>query len=286
MTELRSSGGAEADAPVSWDKEDIQKLTWAEVMGYPRPATRTPMSAAHFAEATRNVIFRTPQKNSACISKTDLTIPCRVRWYNQDQGYGYASPQQIGGPDVRLSAAVIHAAGLNSVAPGEVFMVTFDRTRTRPNAILLRSMIASSCKHSLLDLLDDHILSKVLEFVNTHEGGQSLPSMARFSIAYRRAYWLEKEFHYGHILLGCQANCVPPLRWFEKRIPRISSITSPHLPQSVPAVLQHHPIQIQLTSTRNEEYRSIKKYMHSLRMCFCSHSCIQLVLNTHKFTHG
>ena len=186
-------------------------------MGYPRPATRTPMSAAHFAEATRNVIFRTPQKT---------------------------------------------------------------------NAILLRSMIASSCKHSLLDLLDDHILSKVLEFVNIHEGGQSLPSMARFSIAYRRAYLLEKEFHYGHILLGCQANCVPPLRWFEKRIPRISSITSPHLPQSVPAVLQHHPIQIQLTSTRNEDFRSIKKYMHSLRMCFCSHSCIQLVLNTHKFTHG
>ena len=263
MTELRSSGGAEADAPVSWDKEDIQK-SWAEVlarMGYHRPATRTPMSAAHFAEATRNVIFRTPQKNSACISKTDLTIPCRVRWYNQDQGYGYASPQQTCGPDVRLSAAVIHAAGLNSVAPGEIFMVTFDRTRTRPNAILLRSMIASSCKHSLLDLLDDHLLSKVLEFVNTHEGGQSLPSMARFSIAYRRAYLFEKEFHYGHILLGCQANCVPPMHWFEQRIARISSITSAHLPQSFPSSLQHHPIQIQSTGYRNEEYRSIKKYV-------------------------
>jgi hypothetical protein len=212
MTELRS--GAEADcqdAPVFRD-------SWAKLMGFPcPPATRTPMSAAHFAEATKNVTFITPQKN----------------------------------PDTQMSP-----------------------------------IIASSSKHCSLDLLDNFCLSQVLKFVNTHEGGQSLPGMARFCSAYKRAFLLEKEFHYGHILLGCQANGVPPLRWFEKRIPRISSITSPHLPQSRPAVLPHHPIHIQLTSFRNEDYRSIKKYpcMCHASVC-CAHLCMQLVLRTHQFAH-
>jgi hypothetical protein len=178
-----------------------------------------------------------------------------VRWYNQEQGWGYASPQQIYRPDVRISAAVIHEAGLNSVAPGDMFMVTFDSTRTRPNAIMLRLMLANSFQHSFLDLLDEFCLSKIFEFV-----GDSLPSMAMFCLAYRPAFLLEKEFHYGHILLGCVPNCVPPLRWFEQRITRISSITSAHFPQSFPSSLQHHPIQIQSTGYRNEDYRSIKKY--------------------------
>jgi cold shock CspA family protein len=232
------------------------------------------MSAANFEEVTKNAVFRTPQRQSSpCVGNnlpaantaTNVTIACRVRWYNQQQGWGYASPQQIYRPDVRISSAVIREAGLDSVAPGDMFMVTFDRTRTRPNAVMLRSMVASSCQHSLLDLLDALCLSKVLQHMNAHEGGQALTSMARFCIAYRPAFLLEKEFHYGHLLLGCQANCVPPLRWFEQRISRISSVSSAHLAHRLPASLQHHPIRIQLTSTRNEEYRSIKKYVRVSR---------------------
>jgi hypothetical protein len=62
----------------------------------------------------------------------------RVRWYNQQQDGGCVSPQQIYMPDVRISAAVIREAGLDSATrPDDMFMVTFDITRTRPNAVML-----------------------------------------------------------------------------------------------------------------------------------------------------
>lgn len=62
----------------------------------------------------------------------------RVRWYNQQQDGGCVSPHQIYMPDVRISGDVIREAGLDSVTrPGDMFMVTFDRTRTRPNAVML-----------------------------------------------------------------------------------------------------------------------------------------------------
>ena len=267
MAQMHSSGGAAAAEPVS----PSNGLAWLyRIMGMDPPsATRTPMSAKTYKEVTSNVVFRTPQKKSASVayevpaSNNHSTLACRVRWYNRDKGWGYAAPQQIHQSDVRLTAAVIHAAGLDRVAAGDLFMVTFDRTQPRPNAIKLSPIKPTPCgqKNSLLDLLDDFCLSIVLNFVNAFEGGQSLCSMARFCLAYRRAFMLEREFHYGHILLGCQLSYIPPLRWFQQRKLRISSITSAVLPQQAQAALHSiwHPIAIHLRSTRNEEYTSIKK---------------------------
>ncbi len=135
------------DRDVTIDRDWLRTLTGA----FPPLATRTPMSAAEYKAATRNVVFGTPQKRKAvCVANeapakqknNHVVIPCRVRWYNKDQGWGYASPQQICRSDVRISTAVIRAAGLDSVAAGEMFMVTFERTQARPNAIIVSPITA------------------------------------------------------------------------------------------------------------------------------------------------
>jgi hypothetical protein len=232
-------------------------------------APRTPMSPEDYKEATKNVVFRTPQKQKAVVAneapteqkQNHVVLPCKVRWYNKEKGWGYASPQQICRPDVRLSAAVVHAAGLSSVNAGEMFMVTFERSQSRPNAIMLSPMTSRSYRQQdgALDLLDDCCLYKIMEFVRDG-GAQSLCSVARFCIASRRAFVLEKDLQYGHILLGCELKHIPPVRWFQQRTLRISSITSAVLPQNRLAASHPivHPIQIQLESKRSEDYRSIK----------------------------
>ena len=290
-----------ADAQVSRDSDVTIAWDWRRALtgACHSLATRTPMSAAEHKEATRNVVFRTPQKRKAVCVETEapaeqrnnhVVLPCRVRWYNKDKGWGYASPQQICRSDVRISAAVIRAAGLASVAAGEMFMVTFERSQARPNAIILSPMNARTFdqQSNTLDLLDDFCLSKVLDFVKADGGGQSLCSVARFCIASRRAFILEKELHYGHLLLGCELKHIPPVRWFQQRKLRISSITSAVFPKNGQAALHPttHPIKIHLKSERSEDYGSIKMYARaSLEYFIQSYMCLQLVCETCKFAH-
>jgi hypothetical protein len=123
---------------------------------------------------------------------------------------------------------------------------------------------------NLLDRLDDHVFSKVLSFVSnsSQDYSTALISMARVSLAYHRAYVMEKTHQYGDLVLGCNPALLPPPTWFHQRRSRIKSITSAALPRALEDALDgivRHNLTVSFELNQLGEFPKIKQFSATIK---------------------
>ncbi len=149
--------------------------------------------------------------------------------------------------------------------------VVFNTPQRRPHPPASPALAGSQAGPNMLDCLDDFAFSLVLGFVAdcSQNYSKSLISMARMSLAYRRAYVTEKTFRYGDLVLSCNPALVPPPSWFHHRRSRIKSVTSAMLPADLQDALHgivRHNLSVSFEFTRNEsgEYPNIRTFSASI----------------------
>jgi hypothetical protein len=116
---------------------------------------------------------------------------------------------------------------------------------------------------NFLDILDDNTFSKILSAVIecSNNYSKSLISISRMTLAYRRAYVMEKNIQYGDLVLSCDPALVPPPSWFHQRRSRIKSITSATLPGELEDALHEvarHTLSVSFCFSRRESGESSK----------------------------